>query len=380
MQNHIREKMRLVINTLILIVFFGIQNSYSFESKANQAVLLDYESGEILYSKNADKKVFPSSMTKIMTAYLIFEDLESGKLRTTDRIEITNDAWKQVGSRMFLNIGSKVSVDELLKGLIVQSGNDAAYALAEGSAGSVDEFVEKMNDKAKELGLKNTKFTNPIGFSDDGHYMSVKDTAILSEKLIERFPHYYIKYFSMPEFKYNNILQQNRNQLLGKYEGVDGIKTGHTEAGGYSLAVSAFKDNRRLISVVNGSTSEFERAEESRKLLDYGFLTLTRYKLYEKGEPIEQVPVLYGKQKYVNAVSKTTIYATAKNRNQISTKINLKQNLKAPVAEGDKIGEISVKTEADERTFDLYAANSVEEVNIFKKILLKIYYFFKNIF
>ena len=372
--------MRLIINIIVLIIFFSIQESYSFETKAKQAILLDYESGEILYSKNADEKAFPSSMTKIMTAYLIFEDLESGKLKLTDKIEITNDAWKQVGSRMFLNIGSKVSVDDLLKGLIVQSGNDSAYALAEGSTGSVDEFVEKMNNKAQELGLENTKFTNPIGFSDDGHYMSVKDTAILSEKLIKRFPQYYIKYFSMPEFKYNNILQHNRNQLLGKYDGVDGIKTGHTEAGGYSLATSAFKDNRRLISVVNGTTSELERTEESKKLLDYGFLTLTRYKIYEKGESIEQVPVLYGKQKYVNAISNNTIYATVKNKNQISTKIDLNQDLKAPIKKGEKIGEISIKTEISERTFDLYASNDVEEVSIFKKILLKIYYFFKNIF
>lgn len=364
----------------LIIIFLGIQTSYSFESKAKQAVLLDYESGEILYSKNENEKAFPSSMTKIMTAYLIFEDLESGKLKTTDKIEITNDAWKQIGSRMFININSKVSVDELLKGLIVQSGNDAAYALAEGSMGSVDEFVKRMNDKANELKLKNTSFTNPIGFSDDGHYMSVKDTAILSEKLIERFPKYYIKYFPITEFKYNNILQQNRNQLLGKYEGVDGIKTGHTEAGGYSLSTSAFRDNRRLISVVNGTTSERERAEESKKLLDYGFLTLTRYKLYEKNESIEAVPVLYGKQKFVDAVSTKPIYATAKNREQISIKIEVNQNLKAPIENGQKIGEIFIKTEADERKLDLYAANGVEEVNIFKKIILKVYYFFKNIF
>lgn len=372
--------MKIFINLLILFLFFGVKNSYSFESKANQAILLDYETGEILYSKNPDERVFPSSMTKIMTAYLIFEDLENGKLKLTDKIEITSDAWKQVGSRMFLNIGSKVSIDNLLKGLIVQSGNDSAYALAEGSSGSVDDFVEKMNKKAKELGLKNTNFTNPIGFSENGHYMSVKDTAILSKKLIEKFPNYYIKYFPMKEFKYNNILQKNRNQLLGKYDGVDGIKTGHTEAGGYSLTASAFKKDRRLISVVNGASSELERNEESKRLLNYGFLALTKYKIYEKDEIIEKVPVLYGKEKYVNAISKITIYATAKNREDISTKINLKENIKAPIAKDEKIGEIIIKTESDERVFDLYAENNVEEVNIFKKILLKIYYFFKNIF
>ena len=370
--------MKLIVN-IIVIIFLGIQNSYSFETKAKQAVLMDYETGEILYSKNADDRAFPSSMTKIMTAYLIFEDIDSGRLKITDKIEITSDAWKQIGSRMFLDIGSKVSIDELLKGLLVQSGNDSAYALAEGSAGSVEEFVKKMNNKAKKLELNNTNFTNPIGFSEEGHYMSVKDTAMLSQKLIENFPHYYLKYFSIPEFKYNNILQQNRNQLLGKYEGVDGIKTGHTDAGGYSLASSAFKNNRRLISVVNGTNSELERIEESKKLLDYGFLTLTKYKLYEKNEPIDKVSVLYGKQKFVDAISTKTIYATAENKKGILVRIELEQDLKAPILKGQKIGKMLVKTEYDKNIYNLYADNTVEEVNIFKKILLKVYYFFRNL-
>ena len=235
------------------------------------------------------------------------------------------------------------------------------------------------NNKAKKLELNNTNFTNPIGFSEEGHYMSVKDTAMLSQKLIENFPHYYLKYFSIPEFKYNNILQQNRNQLLGKYEGVDGIKTGHTDAGGYSLASSAFKNNRRLISVVNGTNSELERIEESKKLLDYGFLTLTKYKLYEKNEPIDKVSVLYGKQKFVDAISTKTIYATAENKKGILVRIELEQDLKAPILKGQKIGKMLVKTEYDKNIYNLYADNTVEEVNIFKKILLKVYYFFRNL-
>lgn len=372
--------MRKIFFALFVILFGSTKYAYSFGTKAKQAVLMDYETGEILYAKNADEKAFPSSMTKIMTAYLVFEKLDNGKIALTDKIQISNDAWKQIGSRMFLNIGSKVSVDDLLKGLIVQSGNDAAYALAEGTTGSADEFVLEMNEKAKQFGLKNTNFTNPIGFSNDGHYMSVKDTAILSRQLIRDFPQQYIKYFSMPKYKYNNIVQQNRNQLLGKYDGIDGIKTGHTEAGGYSLAASAFKGDRRLISVINGLSSEQERAEESKKLLDYGFLALTRYDLYKKGEAVVEIPVRYGKQKFVSAVTEVDIMATAKSKEKIDVAIDTPQFLKAPIEKGQKVGSIMLKTESDERVYDLYAGLNVEKANIFKRIFLGIYYFFQNIF
>lgn len=371
--------MRFIINLLVVVICFKVQASYSFESAANQAVLMDYETGEILYAKNADARVFPSSMTKIMTAYLIFEDLQSGKLKLTDKINITDGAWRQVGSRMFLNLGSKVSVNELLKGLIVQSGNDAAYVLAEGSMGTVNDFVARMNNKATELNLQNTNFTNPIGYSEDGHYMSVRDTAMLSRKLIECFPQYYKKYFSIVELKYNNILQQNRNALLKSYDGVDGIKTGHTEAGGYSLAASAYRDGRRLISVINGSLSEQSRSDESKKLLDYGFRTLNRYTLYKNGEIIGEIPVRYGREKFAKLVSNIDLLATAKNKEQIEVVIDMPKYLKAPIVKDQKVGTITLKTVADERTYLLYSEFEIKEVNVFEKIFLAIYYFIKDI-
>ncbi len=371
--------MKKIFSFLLFLVLF-IQTAFAFETSVKQAILIDYETGEVLFEKNADQRAYPSSMTKIMTAYLIFDKLENGKLSLDDKIQISPNAWKQIGSRTFLNVGSKVSVEDLLKGLIVQSGNDAAYALAEGTSGDVSEFVIDMNTKANQLNLANTHFTNPIGFSDDNHYMSVRDTAILSQHLIKDFPQYYIKYFPMPEFKYNNITQPNRNQLLGKYEGVDGIKTGHTEAGGYSLATSAYRDGRRLISVVNGATSEQERTEESQRLLNYGFLALTRYTLYKSGETIRQIPVLYGKQDSINLISKVNIMATAKSKDQIEIIIDAPETLKAPIKKDQKIGTITIKTAAHQQTYDLYPDADIGQVNIFKRFFLSIYYFFKNLF
>ena len=196
--------MKKILNKIILsclLYIFIINLSYSLELNSKQAILIDYETGEILYKLNEKEKVYPSSLTKIMTAYLIFEDLENGTLQLPYKFQVSKEAWQQEGSRMFLNIGSRVSIDDMLKGLIVQSGNDAAYALAEASAPNVNRFVERMNKKAKELNLENTNYTNPIGFSEEGHYMSVEDTALLSRKLIEKYPQYYHKYFPMKEYQ-----------------------------------------------------------------------------------------------------------------------------------------------------------------------------------
>lgn len=371
------KTMKLILTLFIL--FITTTQTLSFETKARQAILMDFETGEILYKKNEKERVFPSSMTKIMTAYLIFEKLNNNELNLSNKIKISENAWKQIGSRTFLNIGSNVPIEELLMGLIVQSGNDCAYALAEGISGNIENFVKSMNSKAKKLGLKNTNYTNPIGFSEEGHYMSVEDTAILSKNLILSFPKYYTRYFSMPEYKYNNISQANRNSLLKDYPGIDGIKTGHTEAGGYALASSIFKDNRRLIAIVNGTESEKERCDESIKLFDYGFNNLKRYTMYEKNEIITKSPILFGKQKNINVIVREDILATSNDKKNISVQIKLNEKIKAPIKENDNVGSLVIKTNTDERHFDLYSADSVREVNIFKKAWLKIYYFFLDL-
>lgn len=372
--------MKKIFLTILCLYFTTIKFTLAFDVKVRQAILMDYDTGEILFQKNANDRVYPSSMTKIMTTYIIFEKLKNGRLFLTDKILISNNAWKQEGSRMFLDIGSNVSIEELLKGVIVQSGNDASYALAEGTAGTVYEFVNLMNQKAKEMGLENTNFTNPIGFTENNHYMSVKDTAILSKRLIQDFPEYYAQYFAIPEYKYNKITQQNRNELLKTYEGADGIKTGHTEAAGYSLAASAYRNNRRLIAVINGANTKKDRIEESKNLLNYGFSILTKYTFYKAGEVIKEIPIFYGKEKKVNIISNTDITATSKNKDQILVNIELPESLNAPITKDDKIGKIILTTESDTLEYNLYPEIEVKKANIFKRFFLWIYYTISNIF
>ena len=250
--------MKKFLSKLFFIYFLCllfVNQAYALDLNSKQAILIDYNTGEILFKLNEKDRVFPSSMTKIMTAYLIFEDIEKDNLQLPYKFQVSKEAWQQEGSRMFLDIGSRVSIDDMLKGLIVQSGNDAAYALAEASAPNVNRFVERMNKKAKDLNLQNTKYTKTIGFSEDGHYMSVEDTALLSKKLIEKYYKFYQKYFSMTEYKYNNILQQNRNTLLKTYPGVDGIKTvsfEYNDTINFTNEVGKFKDMEdEKVAVIN---------------------------------------------------------------------------------------------------------------------------------
>jgi serine-type D-Ala-D-Ala carboxypeptidase (penicillin-binding protein 5/6) len=352
----------------------------AFETNAKQAVLIDFDTNEVLFEKNADEKSCPSSMTKIMTAYLIFEKLSEGRLSLQDKFQISDNAWKQEGSRMFLNIGSQISVDELLKGLIIVSGNDAAIAIAEGSCGSVDEFVMQMNKKAEKLNLKSTHYTNSTGLSDKNNFMSVRDIAILSQNLIRDFSDYYKKYFSETEYKYNGILQPNRNQILGKFKHVDGIKTGHTDAGGYGIALSCKQNDRRLIAVINGLSSELERTEEGKKILSYGFNGVARYKLYNKDDIIKTIPVLYSKSKTADIIVDQDIFATAENRDNIDIEIILSDKIKAPLSINQKVGTIIVKSLNNTIQYDLLNRSQIEQFNIFKRIFLKIYYFIVNLF
>jgi D-alanyl-D-alanine carboxypeptidase (penicillin-binding protein 5/6) len=277
---------------LFFFLFLGRVSAVSIIS--DYAVLIDHETGDVLFDKNSNERTNPSSMTKIMTSYLIFEKLENNEIALEDKIKVSKLAWIQEGSRMFLELGSSVDVDNLLKGMIVQSGNDAVVTLVEGMP--TFDFVLEMNNKARQMNLSNTRFTNPIGFTDDDHYMSVFDIASLSKKLIEDFPQYYEKYFSIRDFKWNKIKQQNRNGLLFRYVGTDGLKTGHTNLGGYGLAVSSVVDGRRLIAVVNGANSVNEREFDAIKLLDYGYKYKKKFTLFEKDSAIRNVSFFYGKK------------------------------------------------------------------------------------
>ena len=373
-------EIKKIFLTFFLFFFFSLNNVYSFTTKAKQAILIDYDTGQILFKKNANDRVQPSSMTKIMTAYLVFEKIKENKISLTDKIKVSDEASKQIGSKMFINYGSSVSVEDLLKGLIVQSGNDSAFALAEGISGSVDEFVKIMNLKAEEMKLTNTNFTNPIGFTDSTHYMSVRDTAFLSKYLIEDYFDYYKEYFSIKEYKYNNILQQNRNELLSSYEGVDGVKTGHTEIGGYAISVSAVKNGRRLISVVNGLDKINERVEETRNLLNYGFLTLSKFDFYKKNEPIKKVNILYGKTKKINLISNVDVSAIGLIKEDIKIEFDIPKKIKAPIFKNQKIGSLKLITDEDILTYDLFSLEEVKKSNIFIRLFQFISYLFTGTF
>jgi D-alanyl-D-alanine carboxypeptidase (penicillin-binding protein 5/6) len=351
-----------------LVLFFTfIVNVFAVSISSDYGVLMDYETGDVLFDKKKDEKTTPSSMTKIMTSYLIFEKLNENKINLEDEFKVSKFAWMQEGSRMFLEPGSEVSVDNLLKGLIVQSGNDATVTLVENIP--IFDFIIEMNNKAMELDLRNTHFDNPVGFPSPNNYSSVYDIAVLSQNLIKKFPDFYKKYFSIKKYKWNKIEQPNRNNLLNRYAGTDGLKTGHTNDGGFGIAVSAVVDDRRLIAVVNGAKSQDVREWDAIKLLDYGYEYMKKIILFKKGEVVENVPVLYGKIKNVNIVAENDIYGYGYEKENLEQETIIYRDMIAPLNKKDKVGEIIVNN----KSFNLVVENSIESVNWFKKIFIKVF-------
>jgi D-alanyl-D-alanine carboxypeptidase (penicillin-binding protein 5/6) len=267
----------------------GAQTPAPFESKAKQAILLDSGSGKVLFEKNADELMHPASMSKIMTAIMVFERLKSGKLSLDDEFVVSENAWRNGGatsggSTMYAELNSRIRLEDLLKGVIVHSGNDACIVIAEGIAGSEAAFADLMTQRARELGLEKSTFKNATGLTDPEHQMTARELALLARYLIEVYPEYY-KIYSIPEFTWNGITQPNRNPLLGSYPGADGVKTGYVSAAGYGLTGSAKRDGRRLIMVINGLSSTRERADEAQKLLDWGFRQYRTVELYRRVTP-----------------------------------------------------------------------------------------------
>lgn len=348
---------------------FEIPLPYAFRTIADYAALLDYETEAVLFSKNGENAMIPSSMSKLMTIYIAFHQLKAGAIKLDDKFTVSEKAWKIGGSRMFLDLGSNVAVEDLLRGIIVQSGNDASVALAEGIIGSEELFVHYMNEAAKELGLKNSHFTNATGWPDPGHRMSAIDLAKLSAALIKNFPKYY-HYFNEKSFTYNKISQKNRNTLLG-VEGVDGLKTGHTDDGGYGIAASALKNDRRLIAVVNGLKNNKERNREAERLLIYGFNNF-RYHVFAKaGEVITQAPIWNGGDLFANAVVSEDLKVLLPrniDREKLTTSIEFKEPLTAPIKQGEFIGVLNIKNGKQIiRSVNLYSLSDIGEANIFKK-------------
>jgi D-alanyl-D-alanine carboxypeptidase (penicillin-binding protein 5/6) len=317
----------------------------SVDTSARWAYMQDFDTGATLLEKLADDEVPPSSMTKLMTMYLVYEQLQQGRLKLEDELPVSEKAWRMQGSKMFVQIGSSVKVEDLIRGVIVQSGNDAAIVLAEAIGGSEEQFAEKMNAKAAELGLTHTFFRNCTGWPDPEQHMSARDIATLAGDIIRTFPEYY-HYDAEKSFRYNGIEQGNRNPMVQKGT-ADGLKTGHTEGGGFGLVVSSSRNGRRIILVLNGMSSMRERAEEAERLMDWGFLNFEDVTLFTAGDVIENVPVWLGTSRTVPLVAGRDVIVTMPRnwRQKAAVRVSYDQPLTAPVAKGGTLGKLTVTGE-----------------------------------
>lgn len=310
---------------------------------ASSYVLMDHASGTVLAEHNSHERVDPASITKIMTAYVVYKAIAAGDIKLDDQVEISEYAWRSIGSRMFVEVGNKILLDELLLGLTIQSGNDASVALAEHVAGTENAFADVMNAQAKRLGMKNSNFRNATGLPDSDHYTTAYDIALLSRAMINEFPEEYKRY-SIKEFTFNGIKQFNRNRLLWRDSSVDGIKTGHTEAAGYCLAASAVKNGMRLISAVMGTSSDKERTVNTQALLNYGFRYYESHKLYKAGEVLAQQRMWNGESKSIQLGLDQDLYVTIPRGSYENLKadMSIDADIIAPVEQGDQVGVVKV--------------------------------------
>jgi D-alanyl-D-alanine carboxypeptidase (penicillin-binding protein 5/6) len=312
-------------------------------------LLTDFATGSVLAAANADERLEPASLTKIMTAYVIYRALAEGRVKLTDEVLISENAWRTGGSKMFVEVGKRVGMEDLLKGMIIQSGNDASVALAEHVAGSEQTFAELMNAHAKRLGMNNSHFTNATGLPDPDHYTTARDMAAVTAALILEFPDYYV-WDGTKEFEYNGIKQQNRNRLLWRDPTVDGVKTGYTQNAGYCLVASAKREDMRLISVVMGTSGPEARAQASLELLNYGFRFYESHRLYAAETPVENLRVWMGDVQELPVGPAQDVVATIPRGRygQLSARLEKTPELKAPIAKGARIGDIVVNLEDQE--------------------------------
>ena len=356
----------------------------NFDVKARTAILLDYHSGEILFEKDADRKIFPASMTKIMTAIIAFDLIKNGELSLNDKFIVSENAWRlsESGySSMFIMVGDQISVENLLKGIIISSGNDACVALAEGIAGTEDEFAILMTEKAKEIGMENTNFANSSGINSPDNLSTVRDIMIMSKYLIKNYPDFY-KYFKEKKFTWDRtggdpITQGNRNPLLYKNLGADGIKTGYLSYEKYSLASSIYRKGRRLIAVGSGFNSKNSRSRESTKLLTYGLTNYDLVQITKANEPFYKVDVWLGKENFVESHTKENIYKTIKKAKKklLKVSVNYDGPVEAPIKKDEKIATLKVVYD-DELVgeYDLLSSKEIKKVNFLSRLFKSINY------
>ena len=375
---------RIFIITFITQIFFIVGSNANIEIKARTAILQDYLSGEILYEKEPDRSIYPASMTKIMTSIIAFDLIKSGDLNLDEKFIISEKAWRlsTAGySSMFVMVGDEVSVEDLLKGIIVASGNDACIALAEGIAGTEEEFAIMMTSKAKEIGMDNTNFTNSSGINDPDNYSTVRDIMIMSNYLIKNHPEYY-KWFAETEFTWDRtggdpITQGNRNPLLYKNMGADGIKTGYLAVEKYSLASSIERKGRRLIAVGSGFETKSSRSRESSKLLTYGLTNFDLVEISKSKVPLDKVDVWLGKESTVDVYTKNDIYKIIKKGQKRKLKIKVVYNgpIEAPIKKNQILAKLKIIYDQEQiGEYNLLSQKDVKKVNIFSRLMKSINY------
>ncbi len=371
-----RTRLRPVLAAVLLAATAAAWSSAAavaatIETEAREAILIDATTGAVLMEKDADLLMPPASMSKIMTAYMVFTRLKEGRLRLDDTLPVSEKAWKMGGSKMFVEVGSEIRVEDLLQGVIVQSGNDACIVLAEGLAGSEEAFAEAMTEKAHEIGMKDSTFANATGWPNPNHLMTVRDLATLALRTIQDFPDYY-HFYSEKEFEWSDIRQGNRNPLLYKTVGADGLKTGHTEEAGYGLTASAVQGDRRLILVVTGLDSVRARSEESERLLRWGFREFDNYALFKAGDTVDEAPVWLGDASSVPLVAKDDLVLTLPRdaRKGMKVSVNYVSPIPAPLEEGEEVAQLVVTpSEGDPVSYPLYAGASVGQKGPFGRIV-----------
>ncbi len=348
------------------------------ESPARGVILLDADTGTVLYEKNADERLPTASMSKVMTAYIVFEALKAGRLTLDTKVPVSEHAWRQEGSRTYLELGSQVRVEDLIKGMVIQSGNDAAVALAEAVGGTEAGFASMATARAQELGMTNSSFANASGMPDPKHYSTARDLATLTLHVIREYPEYY-KYDSEREWTYNNIRQYNRNPLLSMNIGADGVKTGHTDESGYSLIGSAVQNGRRLILVVMGLPDAQARADESARLMQWGFASTGVYPLLKAGQVLDNAAVWMGAQASVPLMVKddVSMTLTREARSALKAEVVLQEPVPAPVVAGQQMGVVRLTAPGLEtKEYPLYAQADVAELGFLSQLTAKAHYMF----
>ena len=362
--------MSFLRTTFLFTLLAWTTTAAAFDTTAREALLIDFDTGAVLLEKNADVPMPPASMSKLMTVYMVFERLAEGTLMPTDTMPVSKKAWQMGGSKTFVEVDTDVTVADLLRGIIVQSGNDACIVVAEALAGSEEAFALAMTERGREIGLMDSEFTNATGWPHTDHYMTARDLAFLTRLIIKEYPEYF-PLFAEKSFTYNDIEQSNRNPLLYKDLGADGMKTGYTEEAGFGLTATAKRDGRRLILVLNGQKSARARALEAERVLNWGFRETKNYDLFEAGDEVEQAEVWLGTEPLVPLVIKEDVVVTLNReaRKKLTIWVEYDSPVPAPITEGDLIAHLMIEApDMTSRRISLAAAHDVDQLDLFGRL------------